>query len=255
MKKLLMFLLSVMILSVTGCGSTKEVATDTKSGYENTETENDTEAVTTETPKEEITVEEVEEETTPACEKVTEETATDKKEVAEESSEKETPRQEESSKPTESPKEEKPKQEPAATEKPKQEPEKTPEPEPEPVPEVKEYSPDSVVAKAIAKCQAGGMITTQDNLANALAEGRITQEEYNEYYPYDGLENSYYSVFVETDLNTAGTTSGQPLRSEDAIATYIADMLLLENSPVFNIVYAGVHNTGGTDFYEFRCLR
>ncbi|WP_075678558.1 hypothetical protein [Roseburia sp. 831b] len=253
MKKLLMFLLSVMILSVTGCGSTKEVATDTKSGYENTETENDTEAVTTETPKEEITVEE--EETTTAYEKVTEEDATDKKEVAEESSEKETPKQEESSKPTESPKEEKPKQEPAATEKPKQEPEKTPEPEPEPVPEVKEYSPDSVVAKAIAKCQAGGMITTQDNLANALAEGRITQEEYNEYYPYDGLENSYYSVFVETDLNTAGTTSGQPLRSEDAIATYIADMLLLENSPVFNIVYAGVHNTGGTDFYEFRCLR
>ena len=151
--------------------------------------------------------------------------------------------------------EEKPKQEPAATEKPKQEPEKAQEPEQEPVPEVKGYSPDSVVAKAIAKCQAGGMITTQDNLANALAEGRITQEEYNEYYPYDGLENSYYSVFVETDLNTAGTTSGQPLRSEDAIATYIADMLLLENSPVFNIVYAGVHNTGGTDFYEFRCLR
>ena len=234
-----------MILSVTGCGSTKEVAPDAKAGYEDAETKNDTEAVTTEAPKEEITVEEVEEETTPACEKVTEETATDKKEVAEESIEKETPKQDESSKPTESPKEEKPKQEP----------EKAQEPEQEPVPEVKGYSPDSVVAKAIAKCQAGGMITTQDNLANALAEGRITQEEYNEYYPYDGLENSYYSVFVETDLNTAGTTSGQPLRSEDAIATYIADMLLLENSPVFNIVYAGVHNTGGTDFYEFRCLR
>ena len=94
-----------------------------------------------------------------------------------------------------------------------------------------------------------------NNLANALAEGRITQEEYNEYYPYDGLENSYYSVFVETDLNTAGTTSGQPLRSEDAIATYIADMLLLESNPVFNIVYAGDHSKGGTDFYEFRCLR
>ena len=245
MKKLLMFLLSVMILSVTGCGSTKEVVTDTKAGYEDAETENDTEAVTTEASKEEITVEEEETETTPTDEKVTEEPVTDKKEVAEESSEKETPKQDESSKPTESPKEEKPKQEP----------EKTPEPEPEPEPEVKGYSPDSVVAKAIAKCQAGGMITTQDNLANALAEGRITQEEYNEYYPYDGLENSYYSIFVETDLNTAGTTSGQPLRSEDAIATYIADMLLLENSPVFNIVYAGVHNTGGTDFYEFRCLR
>ena len=117
------------------------------------------------------------------------------------------------------------------------------------------YSPDTVVALAIAKCQAGGMITTQDNLANALAEGRITQEEYNEYYPYDGLEGSYYSLFVETDLNQASTTSGQPLRSEDAIAGYIADMLLLENSPVFNVVYAGTYTQNGTTFYEFRCLR
>lgn len=117
------------------------------------------------------------------------------------------------------------------------------------------YSPDTVVALAIAKCQAGGMITTQDNLANALAEGRITQEEYNEYYPYDGLEGSYYSVFVETDLNKASTTSGQPLRSEDAIAGYIADMLLLESSPVFNVVYAGTYTKNGASFYEFRCLR
>jgi hypothetical protein len=118
-----------------------------------------------------------------------------------------------------------------------------------------EYSPDSVVAKAIAKCQAGGMITTQDNLAKNLAAGKITQAEYNAYYPYDGLENSYYSVFVETDLNKASDISGQPLRSEDAIATYIADMLLLENNPVFNIVYSGVYSLNGTDFYEFRCLR
>lgn len=117
------------------------------------------------------------------------------------------------------------------------------------------YSPDTVVALAIAKCQAGGMITTQDNLAKALAEGRITQEEYNEYYPYDGLEGSYYSLFVETDLNQASTTSGQPLRSEDAIAGYIADMLLLESSPVFNVVYAGTYSRNGASFYEFRCLR
>lgn len=117
------------------------------------------------------------------------------------------------------------------------------------------YSPDTVVALAIAKCQAGGMITTQDNLAKALAEGRITQEEYNEYYPYDGLEGSYYSVFVETDLNQASTTSGQSLRSEDAIAGYIADMILLESSPVFNVVYAGTYTKNGASFYEFRCLR
>lgn len=117
------------------------------------------------------------------------------------------------------------------------------------------YNPGTVVSLAIAKCQAGGMITTQDHLANALAEGRITQEEYDAYYPYDGLDSSYYSVFVETDLNRAATTSGEPLRSEDAIAGYIADMLLLENSQVFNIVYAGVYTSNGTDYYEFRCLR
>ena len=38
------------------------------------------------------------------------------------------------------------------------------------------------------------MITTTDNLASLLAEGKITQEEYHSYYPYDGL--GYYSVFT-----------------------------------------------------------
>lgn len=121
--------------------------------------------------------------------------------------------------------------------------------QPEPV----SYSPDSVVSLAIAKCQAGGMITTTDNLANLLADGSITQEEYDEYYPYDGL--GYYSVFVETDLNEAATTSGKKLESEEAIAQYLADMLLLETEPIFNIEYAGITKTGGTDYYEFRCYR
>lgn len=84
------------------------------------------------------------------------------------------------------------------------------------------YSPQNVVSLATAKCQAGGMITTQQNLQNHLNDGSITQEEYNEYYPYDGMEGSYYSVFVETDLNKASTIDGQRLSSEDAIAEYIA---------------------------------
>ena len=84
---------------------------------------------------------------------------------------------------------------------------------------------------------------------------RITQEEYNEYYPYDGMEGSYYSVFVETDLNKASTIEGQRLSSDDAIAGYIASMLLLETDPVFFISYDGVYTTGGTDYYEFRCHR
>lgn len=48
------------------------------------------------------------------------------------------------------------------------------------------YSPQNVVSLATAKCQAGGMITTQQNLQNHLNDGSITQKEYNEYYPYDG---------------------------------------------------------------------
>ncbi len=117
------------------------------------------------------------------------------------------------------------------------------------------YSPENVVALATAKCQAGGMITTEDNLAKNLAEGKITQEEYNAYYPLDGMENSYYSVFVQTNLNTASTTSGRRLTTEEAIAQYIADMLLLEKDPVFAIRYVGIYHGQNEDFYEFRCHR
>lgn len=117
------------------------------------------------------------------------------------------------------------------------------------------YSPQNVVALATAKCQAGGMITTQQNLDNLLAQGKITQDEYKEYYPYDGMEESYYSVFVETDLNKASAIDGERLPSEDAIAQYIADMLMLEKDPIFYISYDGIFTTGGTDFYEFRCHR
>ena len=86
-----------------------------------------------------------------------------------------------------------------------------------------------------------------------LANGEITKEEYDEYYPYDGA--GYYSVFVETDLNQAATTSGRKLGSVDGIASYIAEMLSLETGPYFYIEYAGVYSINGTDFYEFRCYR
>lgn len=86
-----------------------------------------------------------------------------------------------------------------------------------------------------------------------LANGEITREEYDEYYPYDGA--GYYSVFVETDLNQASTTSGRKLGSVDKIAGYIAEMLALEIGPYFYIEYAGISSVNGTDFYEFRCYR
>lgn len=117
------------------------------------------------------------------------------------------------------------------------------------------YDPNYVVALATEKTKAYGKILVWENLDRLLAEGKITQEEYDEYYPYDGLENSYYSVFVETDLNKASTISGSLLVSEEGIADYIAGMLALETGPYFAISYAGVYEGNSGDFYEFRCHR
>jgi hypothetical protein len=117
------------------------------------------------------------------------------------------------------------------------------------------YSPRRVVRLAIAKCKAGGMVTTEQHLKDNLKAGKITKKEYKEYYPLDGLEDSFYSVFVNTDLNKAATTSGRSLGSEKEIAQYLADMLLLESDSVFEIRYAGKTKTSGGTFYEFRCYR
>lgn len=117
------------------------------------------------------------------------------------------------------------------------------------------YDPYKVVRKSIAKCQKGGMITTEDDLKEALKSGQITKEEYDEYYPFDGLEDSYYSVFVNVDLNKAADIVGNKYGSVDAIADHIAGMMLLESEPVFNISYAGITALNGEEFYEFRCHR
>ena len=115
------------------------------------------------------------------------------------------------------------------------------------------YNPNTIVQLATNKLKAIGKVTLTDNLDRLLAEGSITQEEYNEYYPYDGA--GYYSVFMEVNLEDAKTTSGRRLKSEDEIAQYIADMLAVEVGPYFLIEYAGIYTTGGNDFYEFRCYR
>lgn len=115
------------------------------------------------------------------------------------------------------------------------------------------YSADRVTEFAILKCKTAGMITLPESLDSMLAAGEITQEEYDEYYPYDGC--GYYSVFVETDLNTASTISGRKLGSEEEIADYIAAMMVLEREPYFYIECAGIYKNNGTEFYEFRCYR
>lgn len=253
-----------MVLTVAGCSNSEYIGSVTTGGYEETmETVEQLGTVVAES--EEIEVSEETAETVVVDEETVthEPSQSSEEDVKEEIDDTQVPEPEETQKQVETPEpteehkeQEQPKEEPSeTTPKPSEVPTEEPQPEPEQPVQAVGYSPQNVVSLAIAKCQAGGMITTQDNLANALAEGRITQEEYNEYYPYDGLEGSYYSVFVETDLNIASKIDGTPLRSEDAIATYIANMLFLEQSPVFNIVYAGVYSSNGTDFYEFRCLR
>ena len=115
------------------------------------------------------------------------------------------------------------------------------------------YNPQDVVRLATEKTKAKGKILLTENLDRLLSEGQITKEEYDAYYPYDGA--GYYSVFVETNLSEARTTSGTLLNSVDGIAEYIAGMLALEPGPYFLIEYKGVYKLQGVDFYEFRCYR
>lgn len=268
MKKRLFLILSVTIMLAAGCGNKDNVVPDMEA--EATETVTDTEepdmAEDKEAPaadqaengdagKEQTEKETAKEPVQEEGDKAAEETPEPKPAIQPEQKEETEPAQGS----TDVPKQEETKWEETKPEETKTEETKPEETEPEETKQQEQtvtavsYDPVSVCSQAVAKCQAGGMITTTDNLASLLAEGRITQEEYNSYYPYDGL--GYYSVFVETDLNRASTTSGRKLGSEDEIADYIAGMMLLETEPVFNIEYAGVYNLNGTDFYEFRCYR
>ncbi len=238
MRKIIMILLSAaLVFSMTACNGGKEKAEN----WTENQTENQTESIK---PTEEVTMatETVTEITTEAGSDETDKDIYEVKDLEEKTDKEDnqspdnntvSKQEEESEQNADSPKDNVSNSQPASV----------------------AYSPQNVVSLATAKCQAGGMITTQQNLQNHLNDGSITQEEYNEYYPYDGMEGSYYSVFVETDLNKASTIDGQRLSSEDAIAEYIASMLLLEKDPVFYISYDGVYTTGGSDYYEFRCHR
>ena len=275
MKKLLFFLLSVVLIGSVGCGSKKDLSTEV-TNTESTEVVNETVEPTTEA----VTVETEDAGTTQqeSTEAVTEvDSSADTKDTGKDNqsdniaSEEKTAdnKQSEENKSSDCQKSEKQpkdtKSEPVSEQQPKPEentkPEKKTEekpeekPEPKPEPQAVSYSPEKVVSLAISKCQAGGMVTTEQHLKDNLNAGKITQEEYDEYYPLDGLEDSYYSVFVNVDLNKAETTSGRALGSEEAIAKYIADMLLLESDSVFNIRYTGTTKTSGETFYEFRCYR
>lgn len=267
MKKLLFFLLSVVLIGSVGCGSKKDLSTEVTDAESievvNETVEPTTEAVTVETEDAETAQQESTEAVTEVDSSVdTKDTCKDNQSDNIASEEKTADnKQSEENKSSDSQESEKQpkdtKSEPTSEQQPKPEenskPEEKPESKSEPQPV--SYSPDRVVSLAISKCQAGGMVTTEQHLKDNLNAGKITQEEYDEYYPLDGLEDSYYSVFVNVDLNKAATTSGRELGSEEDIAQYIADMLLLESDSVFNIRYTGTTKTSGETFYEFRCYR
>lgn len=249
-------LLTVCTLILAGCSGQKEQTITESQSVETTsqvEKAENTEIVETEA----VDIAEAE-----STEEIVQAEAEESKEEPEPATEQEKPQQDaEKSQPEETtpPQEEKPEPEtPTATEAPtpaSTEPEQPKEQPAEALAEAEAaaYDPYEVVSLATAKTKAYGKISIPEDLDNMLAGGEITKEEHDEYYPYDGA--GYYSVFVETDLNQAATTSGRKLGSVDGIASYIAEMLSLETGPYFYIEYAGIHSINGTDFYEFRCYR
>lgn len=254
--KRLFILLTVCTLILAGCGGqskqpiTENQSVETTSQVEETETTELVEAEDIETAEVESTEENVltETEESKAEPETTTQPETPQQNETQEKPEETAPSQEQKPEPETPASTEAPTPAPTEPEQPKEQPTEAPA-----EPEVTEYSPYEVVSLATEKTKAYGKISIPEDLGNMLANGEITQEEYNEYYPYDGA--GYYSVFVETDLNQAATTSGRKLGSVDGIASYIAEMLSLETGPYFYIEYAGVHSINGTDFYEFRCYR
>lgn len=255
MKRLVIFL-TVCILLLAGCGKEKE-NTVTESRQEETASQREeAESVVTEgavTVEPEVTETNTEAETkaasetkAPSVEKADSESKSGESKTEESKAEKQeadTPKKETATKPETS-------NDTAGQEKEKEQPATRTEMEKE---KTADYNPNEVVSLATAKTKAYGKISIPEDLDQMLAAGEITQAEHDEYYPYDGA--GYYSVFVETDLNQAATTSGRKLGSVEGIADYIAEMLSLESGPYFYIEYAGVTSTGGTEYYEFRCYR
>lgn len=117
-----------------------------------------------------------------------------------------------------------------------------------------EYNPDRVCALATAICEEAGLKTTADSMDEMLANGLISQEEYDEFYPYAGA--GYLGVFLETDLSIACTITGRKLSSEQAIAEYLAEVMISEaTDEFFFIECAGIYVHNGVPMYEFRCYR
>ena len=138
--------------------------------------------------------------------------------------------------------------------KPEPEPEAPQEPQQPSQPEPVSYSQQRVVQLATEKTKAAGKIYIPDDLDRMLAEGTITQEDYNDCYPTDGA--GYLEFYVATDLNEARDVSGTvKFNSEDDIAANIAGMYSSLPQLYFYIEYHGTVMYGDKECYVFYCYR
>ena len=128
--------------------------------------------------------------------------------------------------------------------------ESTDPPKTEPVP----YSPQNVVNLAVEQTKAQGKIYIPDDLDRMLAAGEISQEDYDVCYPADGA--GYLEYYVAADMNEARDISGTvQFNSEADIAANIAGMYAALPQQYFYIEYAGTVMYGGTECYVFYCYR
>lgn len=256
-KQRLFLLLSVTILLLAGCGGKETQVTEEQSVE--TETQTVLEAMEdVSEEKETETVTEQPEETPEATEQGESDTAEDNKAKdsssegqtsaateKEQNSQNQSNAQNEPSKPQTTDSDTKP--EPEAPQEP-QEPQQPSQPEPV------SYSPERVVQLATEKTKANGKIYIPDDLNRMLAEGTLSQEDYNACYPTDGA--GYLEYYVATDLNEARDVSGTVnFNSEDDIAANIAGMYNSLPQQYFYIEYHGTVTYGGKECYVFYCYR
>lgn len=162
MRKYFVFLLSVVIIGITGCNTKLGTVDDVTKNQEST-------VILQKESVQDETVPTVTEETI-VTEQPTEtksiETETETETVTKTETETQKPEKKKDA-PKEEPKKEQPKEEDKKKEQPQKEDAKEKEPE-KPKPEEKAvgYNANNVVSLAIAKCEAGGMITTEHNLKN-----------------------------------------------------------------------------------------
>ena len=261
-KQRLFLLLSVTILLLAGCGGkenqvTEEqnVGTETQTVLEALEDISEEKETETMTGQPEETLEATEPEKSATAEDNTAKdnspegqasSATEK----EQDSQNQSNAQNEPSKPQTTEPDTKPEPEPEAP----QEPQTPQEPQQPSQPEPVSYSPQRVVQLATEKTKAAGKIYIPDDLDRMLAEGTITQEDYNDCYPTDGA--GYLEFYVATDLNEARDVSGTvKFNSEDDIAANIAGMYSSLPQQYFYIEYHGTVMYGDKECYVFYCYR